>query len=456
MLSKNIAGFFGLENLFFSIFVLTWGIVSCSVNAIIYGSNLSDYEVGSSLLSSGFSYPMSYPMWGYPITAAIFANKLLFVQFIILFLTLLFWRMTLSKLIIWKSSSNLNLIKKEFICSILLLPIIILATSYTNYGICYILLFGATWSLYYGVKSEKGLMYFALPGVLFGLSYNFRTEIFLIFLILLIVTFIYMFTAGTKVIALKKLLILIFASAILLTPYQIYGKKTLGHMSLFTSNGGGVAYLGLGALKSNPWQIIPSDQYVSRIASENGYESPWSIHANKFFMELFFKSVVAEPVAFSERVLFGSLNVLSNSFYLPNLRRIFSNSENDYKNIDFLNESIRKSLHMNYNRQEYDSYVKSGTLLKSNKIFMVLILLFEYLIKLFYFFAFIYLLFNFFVYYKYNDKFLSLIVTSQIFFTFALGSAVQSTAAHTTMLLPLLVSTLIIRKQYTHPVSGMD
>lgn len=447
MLSKSVVDYFGLENFVFSTFVLIWGIISCSLNTVVYGSNLSDHELGTILFNSGFSYPMSYPMWGYPIIAAIFGDNLLFIQFVFLFLTFLFWRATLPKLIILESRNTLSMIKKEFIYSILLLPIIILATSYTNYGICYILLFGATWSLYYSVKSEKGAMYYALPGVLFGLSYNFRTEILLIFLILLLVTFIHMCRPGIKVRSLKKLLILIFSVAVFLIPYQIYGKKTLGDALLFTSNGGGVAYLGLGALESNPWHLTPSDEYVAKIAIEKGFESPWSIPANKFFMGLFFESVIAEPVAFSKRVLFGSFNVLSNSFYVPNFRRFFLNSENDYKEIDFLNERIRKKLRMNYNRQEYSSYVESGILLKPKEKFMFLILFFEYFCKLFYFFAFIYLLFNFFVFFKYNDKFLSLIVIAQILFTFALGSLIQTTPAHTTMLLPLLVSTLIIRKQ---------
>ena len=301
----------------------------------------------------------SFPMWGFSFLAFIFGKHTVFAQSIILFLSLTHWRLSLEKIISdTPKNAQLTSDRSELLKVFILIPYILLCTSSHNNGICYILLFSGIWYLYLSIIQNKHVSSCIISGALIGLSYNFRTEVFLFLPLLICSIIMFRLKSTTMLKSAKQALVLSVSFMTFMMPYQIYHISKFKEPSIFTSNGGGVLFLGLGLLKENPWGIEPTDEFVEKIAIKNEMESPWSNEANLFFKKLFFQSVFDEPSAFAKRFFYGSTLIFTQGLYFPDLRFIFSRSAKEYLALDAYNEKIKQRLKLNYNRQQAKYYTE--------------------------------------------------------------------------------------------------
>ena len=404
---------------------------------------------GNHFLNNEIPELHSYPMWGLSfLVAGLGKPAALGVQAIVTLFICIFWYSTiLNQVGNIKNSKYIRYLKSGPLVAIMMFPFIMITISeHANSFVCLLTLLG--WSLLSLLRSNnlKGVKYYILSGVLFGIAYNFRAEA----LLLIVLMFMAILLSGLLENRLKtftsKGSIFLFSALIMTLPWLTYTGTVGKSIQLSSTNGGAVMYLGLGYLPNNPWGIVADDRFVAKIAEDNGFISPWSESANIYFTEQYINAVVSEPASFIYRVIHGWKLMFMQGIELPNMRRLFSQGGHDFEVIDFLNENIKKSLGLSVNIKELNSYHEKGI---NNQDIMskhYLIVLTEYSLRLIYAMLFLSLVLMA-VYLSIKDRFNSFTSLSFIgYFAFSLLIAgfIQTLPRHTTILLPILISTIVI------------
>lgn len=386
----------------------------------------------------------AYPMWGYSLLAGLFNEKIVIFQGMLLFIICVYWYDSLIK---YSSkdvyhSKLVNIICNPNVIAIILAPFFFLSYSYFSNSISTIFVFIGAWILYIAVEN-RNTFHFIVSAFFIGLSFHFRSESLLLGILFIIALLVFGVIKHSAKYYLRRAFLFFITLFITILPWIIYTGSTLNKVELSSTNAGAVMYIGLGTLPGNPWYITENDSYAHKIALERSFDSPWSSDANKYFRQQYYISIKKYPIAFLKRVLLGCRHMLTQGLYFPNFRNCFYFTKEDAVAIDFINESLKQAIGLSVNSLEMEQY-KLSRIVFSYKHYAIVFL--EYGLRFLYLCIFIVLLilcfklsletkFNYFISYLY--------IVHLIFILFTAGF-IQTLPRHTTLVLPIFLSSLIV------------
>ncbi len=149
------------------------------------------------------------------------------------------------------------------------------------------------WLIYafYREYSKLWKRYVSL-GVVLGLAQYFRPEFMYLFVLVL-------FAELIRRVSINKLLIealAIFAMIMAIdSPWLIYSWKVSGKPSFSSTTAWGSAYEGIGYSYFNPDNIVPTDEWVTEKAVENGFDGAWSEGGDEYYKGLVFEFIKKYP-----------------------------------------------------------------------------------------------------------------------------------------------------------------
>jgi hypothetical protein len=142
-----------------------------------------------------------------------------------------------------------------------------------------------------------------LAGALFGIGQNFRSELLLLPGAILLGVLALRKLESFRNLPIKPLIACISAAFVLQLPWAANCYNRTGRFSLSESNLGHVAFLSLGSLPRNPWNITPSDAFAQETVKKAGLEcSSLSFQGSDFLKREFFANVKQNPVAYAMSV----------------------------------------------------------------------------------------------------------------------------------------------------------
>lgn len=253
---------------------------------------------------SGFS--KTYPIWGYSILlipGTIIGSPSLFILVLQALMTFIGIKFIIKT---FRLKSNLPTL-------LLMLPYV--AAMSVKWPDA-IVLFLITAFLYYGREAlvRGGFINYILAIIALGITLNFRGE-YLVFLPILILLYI---------LILKKSKALWFLLAyVLILPWGIRNYIVTSEFLLSSTNAGAVSYISLGQLPNNEWGIEPYDPTAYRIAKKEGFPSPYSTDANKYFRAEFFDHILENPLEFFKKVSYNVINVFWGGVYTGEYANLF-------------------------------------------------------------------------------------------------------------------------------------
>lgn len=139
-----------------------------------------------------------------------------------------------------------------------------------------------------------------------GIALNFRGEYLLLLPIFILIYFL----------ILQKAKVMWFLLAyIFIFPWGIRNYSQTEEFILSSTNSGAVSYISLGQLPGNKWNIEPYDPTAYSIAEIEGFDSPYSIEANKYFQEKFLDLIVKDPIEYLKKISYNLLRILWSGVY---------------------------------------------------------------------------------------------------------------------------------------------
>ena len=167
---------------------------------------------------------------------------------------------------------------------------------------------------------EKGsTKYLIISGISFGVLSNFRSE-YLYFLPFMILLY---FTRTDKKKISKTFLAVLFALIVFLLPWGVRSYLIDDNFRFSATNGGSVAYISLGQLPDNPWNIAPSDQSAFDFAYSKGEINPYTPNSDKLLKAQFYVSVKEHPLPFVKKCFFNSINSVIGGVYTGEYANFF-------------------------------------------------------------------------------------------------------------------------------------
>lgn len=136
-------------------------------------------------------------------------------------------------------------------------------------------------------------------GILGALGQNFRSELLLLPGAILVIVLILRRLQLFKIQSIKPLVIAAGVALLLQMPWALNCYFNAGRFSLTESNFGHVAFIGLGKIPSNPWNIKPSDGFAQETVTKAGLNcSSLSFQGSDFLKRRFIDDVKKYPVAY--------------------------------------------------------------------------------------------------------------------------------------------------------------
>jgi len=441
-----------LQFLFIILLLLVGFFASYISQLLPKGSVWNDHLADGLLLIRGIAPELpTYPMWGYSLLAGLFKENIIFFQGIIMFVIFSCWYKSILDFTTPANYSykQTKIINNPVFVAIVLIPFIFLSLSFYSNSITYLFVFYSVWLLYTTVESKKenSMKYYAFSGLLIGLGFNFRAEVLILGILLFLALCAFGIIENHKKHYFKMAVIYLVPMILATIPWGTYTNLTVGQTLPSSTNGGAVMYLGLGTLPNNPWNIVDSDEYVGKIAHKNKLGSAWSVDANKYFKQQYFTAIKEHPNSFLKRVFLGWRSMLTQGVYLPNIRMLASQGNNkDEILFDYLNEKLKQSLGLNVNEKDMEKYNAMGLSNKNLLLKHYAIVLSEYILRSMYLSILILLLVTctFLSLKTKFNSFISLIFLSHLFFVSLIAGFIQTLPRHTTVLLPIFLSTIII------------
>jgi hypothetical protein len=258
--------------------------------------------LADSILSQGqylhreFEGPATYPIWGYPILAALVkfvsgsAENIVFLQFL---------------LFLWSSLLVCDLV---LIRNRILSPAIIFALGFGQFY--YAMILSAKWPdaimafllLMSAIHHYKKK--YLVAALALALAYNFRSESLIFFLIY-----------ATYLVVKKRKFLGILIGILLIVPWGLFNFVHHGKFLVGSSNGGAVLYLTLGQLPGNIWKREHSDEVAVKFAQDHGIHPPWSLEGDALMRKAFMDDVKAHPIAFVRKIYHNGIRALEGGLY---------------------------------------------------------------------------------------------------------------------------------------------
>lgn len=131
-----------------------------------------------------------------------------------------------------------------------------------------------------------------VAGALIGLACHFRSEYVLLPALLIPLVLIH---ARSRAGALGWCAGMVAVMLVVLSPWAIWTRRSVGSTVLTNTAAGANMYKGLGEDTKNPWGIVNEDAWASRDAVRRGFESQYSLEADRFYKAQFLKCVLEYP-----------------------------------------------------------------------------------------------------------------------------------------------------------------
>ncbi|MFH1218949.1 MAG: glycosyltransferase family 39 protein [Candidatus Eisenbacteria bacterium] len=413
------------------------------------GGGVWDGHLKAGLLFLKGSIPKipAYPMWGYSLLSGVFKENITLFQGALLLVVCLYWYKSLFGFatIVQHPRKLTKIIENPIVVAIMLVPFIFLSLSYFSNSMASILVFWGVWMLYLAVENKRGIGYYAASGLLIGLGFNFRSENLLLGILLFFALLAFGFLKRRVGHYLRMAAMFLITLFLAVLPWITYTSFTVKQPLLCSTNAGAVMYLGLGILPNNPWNILPGDGYVLRIASERNLGSPWSADANEYFRLHYLQSIKEHPMSFVKRVVVGCRHMLMQGLYFPDFRNLVSDNR-DKILVDYLNERMQLAFGLKANRMQLEQYRSMGIDSKALSFRHYAIVVSEYGLRFMYLCIFIMLLGSCILLSLKTrfDSFAAFIFTAHFAFILFRAGFIQTLPRHTTLVLPILISTMIV------------
>ena len=296
--------------------------------------------------------PMTYPIWGYPLVLAVLSRNALIVPLQILLSSV----------------------------SMFLLYLVMRSQVKAPRGVLEVL-FAAGWPWYtlHSVRWPMSpavsltilsllLLWLSLKqgrwwpavvgGILAGAALNFRSDFLFLGAFTLVLTLASRIVRRERVITVTPVAIYILVALLCLIPWGLHYKAETGHFSLTSSHGGMVAYISLGQLPSNPWEIVHNDGTARDVVEEIDPEMfPYSDQGNRILTDRFLSSIKSHPGAYARKVVGNLTGVFVGGFYNgePGTRSTETN-----RSLEILKEKLKERFGFHPNVQEIAAYTESG------------------------------------------------------------------------------------------------
>lgn len=412
----------------------------------------SHIEAGRAFLLGNIPELPAYPMWGYSILAGLLGKNILILQAFLLLTILFYWYNSLRKYIPSHTNKFQLILLNPFVIVSILIPWIFLSLSYYSNSMGELLLFVGIWLLILAEKNNYEIKYYCLSGFFLGLSVNIRSEYLLFVLFLLVSLFINGFLKKNILFTFFRTLLFALVVFSTLIPWFIYTNNAVGRPILGSTNGGAVAYLGLGLVPNNPWYIIPDDSFVAKLSANELKKSPWSYEANIHFYQAYFHSIKEYPFSFFKRILFGWKLFFFQGVYSPDIRNLQHWNNQDVKVHEYLHQSFKEKLNLSSkSKLKIEKLKREGVNPDKITIMHYFVISIDYIIKIFYLSIFLILLVvsSYLIFSRRSSRFVSLIFYSFISYLFFTAGLIQSSPRHSTAILPILLITLLLTTKGT-------
>jgi hypothetical protein len=183
----------------------------------------------------------------------------------------------------------------------------------------------------------------AIAALLWGAAYNIRSEALLLFLAFLALAYVYERLANRRwQVAPYAIALLVFLAT--LVPWGIYTQAKLGYYSPSSTNGGAVAYYGLGLVPNNSYNIHPKDEFVYEMAEKIGEASPWSGKSNKYFLGEYVKIISSDPKLFVQKLGWGVFTALRSGPYVPDVRKLVAKTPSDIAHLMYAGIDLKRAI----------------------------------------------------------------------------------------------------------------
>lgn len=296
------------------------------------GSVWDDHlQAGQKLLAGVVPEVPAYPIWGFSLLAGLFGSALVWLQAVLGVVAAGFWFDTLTRKLPdrtgWRSGRGFAVLM-----ALMMAPWFAVAASYYSNSMACILGLAATCLLWRSLDSDRWLPWTLASALTFGIAANIRTEFLLISLLLAmaLVASGPLIAGSTWLQRSTRAAVLFATTLVAMVPWSIYTHATIGEYRLTSSNSSASYYLGLGVLPNNPWGVVLNDDFVDKLVQEKvGAKSAPTLLGEQYLKGAFKEAVVAHPVAFAKRVVYGWRVMLMQGFYIPNMRLIWAASPED-------------------------------------------------------------------------------------------------------------------------------
>ncbi len=292
---------------------------------VMYCNWYADHNVGglhyykhyASLIRTGFAgeHLPTFPMWGYGWLMSITQDKLTLLCIEMVFaLCTLYWALRIIEQENIFSATVIRALKVGMVVSI---PWYAFHALRWPSGIAASLFLVALPLLYRAViRKQKNWVYLIGSALCFGVLLHFRSDYFLmpIGLAVIVVGF---FRTKQSFLQMLVWLIVLYGC---LAPWAFYTKKACGHYLVTSTNGGHVAFIGLGHDSKNRWGITVSDgdpvmHHVVNEHFKTVRHSTLDYEADQVLKRTFLEYITAYPWDYVRKCVYNLFLVVTQGFY---------------------------------------------------------------------------------------------------------------------------------------------
>jgi hypothetical protein len=402
---------------------------------------------GQSLLSGQVPTNPTYPLWGYSLLAATLSDQLVWVQAVLAILVSGWWFA-----LVLKANPGVGSVHGVWFPALVavgLLPWFALATTYFSNSITIVLALLAACLLWQAEMSGRWPARAALAGLMLGLAANIRSEFVVIACLLGVCVFVYSWRVQRASLrnSSGRAIALVAPVLLAMLPWAVYSQATTGEFSFKSTNSGAVAYLGLGSLRANPWNVQPKDEFVDQLAKEAvGARSAWTPAADKHFSRLYRDAIRQEPAAFARRVVNGWRVMVLQGLYLPNLRQAAFDETRDQVLAGLAVERMKAALSLGVDLYALDRARSEGVDLSQLQARHFIVIALESTLRVLGVMLFIGMLlvlaYRFFMRWPYT--FAGWVAAAFTAVVVIVAGLIQTSPRHSTLLLPIILGALLM------------
>ena len=296
--------------------------------------------------------PMTYPMWGYPLTLAALPDERLILPL----------QVTLSSVAMF---ALYVVMRRKLLAPRGLLEALFVAgwPWYTLHSVRWpmspavsltVLSLVLLW-----LSMSKGRWWAAVAGgALAGAALNFRSDFLLLGVSVLVVIAATCRARRGCARDVARAAVYSAVALVCLAPWAFKYRAETGRFSLSSSHGGMVAYIALGQLPRNPWGIVHNDKSAFDVVSQvEAGMVPYSHEGNRILAGRFLANIRSHPGAYARKVARNLMHVFVGGFYNGKPRARSADTERD---LEILKEKLKMRLGFHPNVMEVETYKEAG------------------------------------------------------------------------------------------------